>query len=183
MKEDIAEVLLTPAQIQARIKELARIISQDYAGQEPVLVCVLKGAALFLADLMKAISIPVYIDFMAIASYGPGQTYPGAVRMLKDLDSALTGRPVILVEDIIDTGSTIDYLINILKARKPESLEVCVLLDKPSRHLVDISLKYVGFTIADLFVVGYGLDFNQRYRNLPFVCTLKPEIYRSCSLK
>lgn len=180
MWNDVLEIKLSEEQIGKKVKELGQAISQDYAQIEPVLVCVLKGAAIFLADLIRQITIPVTLDFMAIASYGPGQTSPGIVRTLKDLDSSITGRHVLLIEDIIDTGQTVDYLLRILAARQPVSLEVCILLDKPARRQVSLPLKYVGFTLPDLFVVGYGLDYGQRYRNLPFVCTLKPEAYRSC---
>ena len=183
MLEAVSEILVTADKIQARAKELGQAISKDYAGREPVLACVLKGAAVFLADLMRNITVPVTVDFLSIASYGPGQESSGIVRMTKDLDMSISGQDVLLIEDIIDTGRTLSYLLQFLSARQPKSLEVCVLLDKPSRHLVQLPLKYVGFEIPDKFVVGYGLDYNQRYRNLPFVCTLKPSAYRSASLR
>lgn len=183
MLEDAAEILVTEDKIQARVKELGRAITRDYAGKELVLACVLKGAAIFLADLTRNITIPASLDFLSIASYGPGQESSGIVKMVKDLDMSISGRHVLLIEDIIDTGRTLSYILQLLSARQPASLEVCVLLDKPSRHLVNVPLKYVGFEIPDKFVVGYGLDYNQKYRNLPFVCTLRPETYSSASFR
>lgn len=174
---DIARVLFSEAQIQDRIKQLGAAISRDYAHTTPLLVSVLKGALYFMADLTRAITIPITIDFMAITSYGEDQGSSGAVRLIKDLDEKITGRHVILVEDIIDTGLTAAYLLRTLAARDPASLRICALLDKAARRIVDtLPIAYRGFDVPDAFVVGYGLDYRQLYRNLPFVGVLKPEV-------
>lgn len=167
------DVLLTEAQIQARVRELAAEIAADFAG-EPQLhfVSVLKGAFLFLGDLIRALDRPVSIDFMAVSSYGKSTSSSGEVRLLKDLDSGLEGRHVIIVEDIVDTGLTLAYLQEILHARSPKSLRTACLLSKPSRRVVDVKVDYVGFTIEDKFVVGYGLDYAEQYRNLPYLAVL-----------
>ncbi len=171
----VSEVLLTEAQIQQRVAELGAAISADYAGREPVLVGVLKGVLLFMADLMRQVTVPFMMDFIAIASYG-GQVGPGQVRLLKDLDLNITGRHVLFVEDMVDTGLTLNYLLRLLREREPASLEVCTLFDKPRLRLVKLPLKYVGFELPDRFVVGYGLDYRQRYRNLPFVGVLAADL-------
>ncbi len=177
LAEDIARVLIPEARLQDRIRQLGAEISRDYAGTTPVLVSVLKGALYFMADLTRAISIPIVIDFMAITSYGDQQATSGAVRLIKDLDEQITGRHVILVEDIIDTGLTASYLLRTLRARDPASLCICTLLDKTARRIVDtLPIRYRGFEVPDEFVVGYGLDYRQLYRNLPFIGVLKPEV-------
>lgn len=173
--EDIAEVLVAEAELQARIHAIGTQISDDYAGKNLVLVSVLKGGFIFLADLCRAITLPVTIDLLAVSSYGPGARPTGVVKILKDLDESIAGRDVLVVEDIIDTGLTLSYLLRNLEPRAPASLKVCVLLDKPARRIVDLPIAYRGFEIPDRFVVGYGLDYRQRYRNLPFVATLTPE--------
>jgi hypoxanthine phosphoribosyltransferase len=173
---DIQEILVSTDQIQRRVKELGEAISRDYQDKEPILVSILKGAVFFLSDLARAISIHISLDFMAISSYGDSQKTSGVVRILKDLDETITGREVLIVEDIIDTGLTLRYLLNNLEARKPASLKICTLLDKPFRRIVKLPIAYQGFEIPDKFVVGYGLDYKQRYRNLPFIGVLKPEL-------
>ena len=177
LADDIARVLFTEAQIQDRIRAMAAQISRDYAATAPLLVSVLKGALYFMADLSRAITIPITIDFMAITSYGDETASTGAVRLIKDLDEKITGRHVLLVEDIIDTGLTADYLLRTLRARDPASLNICTLLDKAARRIVDtLPIQYRGFEVPDEFVVGYGLDHRQLYRNLPFIGVLKPEV-------
>lgn len=177
LAEDIDRVLFTEAQIQARIRELAQAISADYRDRTPLLVSVLKGGLYFIADLTRAITIPTALDFMAITSYGPAQGSSGAVRLIKDLDEEISGREVVLVEDIIDTGLTAAYLLRTLRARDPASLQICTLLDKTARRIVDtLPIRYRGFEVPDLYVVGYGLDYRQLYRNLPFIGVLKPEV-------
>jgi hypoxanthine phosphoribosyltransferase len=177
LHEDVAEILITEESIQARTHELGRQISQDYEGQDLLLVCVLKGAIAFLADLMQQIAVPHEIDFMAISSYGASTESSGVVRILKDLDTNIDGRNVLIVEDIIDTGRTLNYITQNLRTRNPSSLRICTLLDKPSRREIDIPLDYVGFEIPSKFVIGYGLDFGEIYRNLPYVGVLKQEKY------
>jgi hypoxanthine phosphoribosyltransferase len=166
-------VMFTTEEIQARVKSLAAEILKDYRPDDDLhLVCVLKGAFLFLGDLIRAMSRSVSVDFMAVSSYGKGTTSSGEVRLVKDLDSGLEGRNVIIVEDIVDTGLTLSYLQEILKARSPKTLRTACLLSKPSRRMVDVHVDYIGFTIEDRFVVGYGLDFAEKYRNLPFIGVL-----------
>ena len=177
---DVAEVLLSEEQIAAKVAELGKRISDDYAGRELTLVSVLKGSLPFMADLMRRITLPLRIDLMEVSSYGGTSTESsGLVRILKDLSAPIDGRDVLLVEDIIDTGLTLNYLIRYLKGKNPNSIKVCSLLDKPARRLVVIPLDYVGFEIPDAFVVGYGLDFGEVYRNLRFVGVLRPEAYES----
>lgn len=178
LEADIAEVLLTEEQIQAKVAELGARISADYAGRELTLVSVLKGSLPFMADLMRQLRIPIRIDLMEVSSYGGSATETsGLVRILKDLSSSIEGRDVLIVEDIIDTGLTLNYLIRYLRGKNPRSLRICTLLDKPARRLVDIPVDYIGFTIPDQFVVGYGLDYGELYRNLRFVGVLRPEVY------
>lgn len=165
----IPRILITREQIKTRVKELAGQISQDYAGTEPVLVCILRGAVVFLSDLMRELSIPASVDFMAISSYGAATNSSGEVRLLKDLDDSIEGKDVLVVEDIIDSGRTLKFLLESLWVRNPRSLKVCVLLDKPSRRTVDLAVDYVGFHIPEVFVVGYGLDLAGRFRNLPYI--------------
>ena len=174
---DIAHVLLSEEQIHARTQELGAKISADYAGRELSLICVLKGGVVFLADLIRSVHIPVRIDFMATSSYGAATQSSGVVRILKDLDMTIEGRNVLIVEDIIDTGHTLTYLVRILHERRPASLRICTLLNKPERREIEMPIDYVGFDIPNEFVVGYGLDYNERYRNLPYIGVLKPEMY------
>jgi hypoxanthine phosphoribosyltransferase len=174
LADDVRQVLISADQIQARVLELGQAISEDYAGRNPLLVGVLKGVVIFMADLLRAITIPVEVDFLAVSSYTPELRDQGVVRLMKDLEAPITGRHVLFVEDVIDTGFTLNYLLNTLRARQPASLEVVVLFDKPGRRLMDTPLKYRGFELPDAFVVGCGLDFRERYRNLPFVGPLEP---------
>ncbi len=169
---ELGEVLVSAAELQRRVEELGEEISRDYAGRSLLLVGVLKGAVFFLSDLMRYIDVPVEVDFMAVASYGSATDSSGVVRILKDLDAAIEGRDVLIVEDIVDSGLTLQYLMRNLGSRNPATLEVCALLTKPGRRKVDLPTRYVGFEIADRFVVGYGLDYAERYRNLPFVAHL-----------
>jgi hypoxanthine phosphoribosyltransferase len=176
--DDVASVLVSEEQIQARVAELGAQISADFAGRELTLVSVLKGSLPFMADLMRAITIPVQIDLMEVSSYGGTATESsGLVRILKDLSSSIDGKDVLIVEDIIDTGLTLNYLIRYLRGKNPRSLHICTLLDKPARRLVEIPIDYLGFTIPDQFVVGYGLDYGEHYRNLPFIGVLQPQVY------
>jgi hypoxanthine phosphoribosyltransferase len=178
LQTDIGEVLLTEAQIQAKVAELGNRIGADYAGRQLTLVSVLKGSLPFMADLMRAIPIPLRIDLMEVSSYGGTSTESsGLVRILKDLSASIQGEEVLIVEDIIDTGLTLNYLVRYLRGKNPASLRICTLLDKPARRLVEIPVDYIGFTIPDQFVVGYGLDYGELYRNLRFVGVLRPEVY------
>jgi hypoxanthine phosphoribosyltransferase len=175
---DIGEVLLSEEAIQARVTQLGKQISADYAGRQLTLVSVLKGSLPFMADLMRAMTIPVRIDLMEVSSYGGASTESsGLVRILKDLSASIEGDEVLIVEDIIDTGLTLNYLVRYLRGKSPRSLRICTLLDKPARRLVEIPVDYIGFTIPDQFVVGYGLDYGELYRNLRFVGVLRPEVY------
>jgi hypoxanthine phosphoribosyltransferase len=169
----LGEVLVSAEDLQRRVVELGEEISRDYAGRPLLLVGVLKGAVFFLSDLMRYIDVPVEVDFMAVASYGSATDSSGVVRILKDLDAAIEGRDVLIVEDIVDSGLTLQYLLRNLGSRNPASLEVCALLTKPERRKVDLPTRYVGFEIPDRFVVGYGLDYAERYRNLPYVAALE----------
>ncbi|TYP58734.1 hypoxanthine phosphoribosyltransferase [Thermosediminibacter litoriperuensis] len=176
MLEDIKEVLITEEEIKNKLRELGGKITRDYKDKDDVLVVgVLKGAVLFIADLIRHIQLPVQVDFMAVSSYGASTKSSGVVRILKDLDEDIEGKNILIVEDIIDSGLTLSYLYSMLKSRKPASIKICTLLDKPSRRKVDIKVDYLGFEIPDFFVVGYGLDYNEKYRNLPFIGILKPE--------
>ena len=177
MKNDICRVLISEEQLKEKVTELGTQISRDYEGKKLLLVSILKGSVVFMADLMRAITIPARIDFMSVSSYGSGVKTSGVVKIIKDLDLNLEGYDVLIVEDILDSGMTLSYLVELLKSRNPASVEICSLLDKPERHKVEIALKYKGFTIPDEFVVGYGLDYAERYRNLPFIGVLKREIY------
>ena len=169
----VGEILISEAELQARIRALGAEISADYQGRELLLVGVLKGAVFFMADLMRAISVACEIDFMAISSYGAATDSSGVVRILKDLDINIDGRHVLVVEDIIDSGLTLSYLVRNLESRSPASLEVCALLTKPARREIEVPVRYVGFEIPDRFVVGYGLDYAERHRNLPYVAVLR----------
>ena len=173
----LAEILIPADRLQARIAELGEQITRDYAGTDLMLISVLKGSVLFLADLVRNISTPHAIDFMATSSYGNALESSGVVRILKDLDASIEGRNVLIVEDIIDTGRTLDYLVRILRARQPASLEICTLLNKPARREIPVAVKYIGFDIPDKFVLGYGLDWEEKYRNLPYIAVLAPEVY------
>jgi len=176
LERAVTEVLIDPKTLQARIGELGDEISADYEGRDLLLVGVLKGAVFFMADLMRNLTIPCEIDFMAISSYGDSTDSSGVVRILKDLDINIEGRDVLVVEDIIDSGLTLSYLIRNLEAREPASLEVCALLTKPDRREIEVPVRYVGFEIPNRFVIGYGLDFAERYRNLPYVGVLDPSL-------
>ncbi|MCY7416891.1 MAG: hypoxanthine phosphoribosyltransferase [Chloroflexi bacterium] len=176
--DDVAEVLVSEDQIRAKVAELGAQLTADYAGRPLTLVSVLKGSLPFMADLMRAISIPLTIDLMEVSSYGGAVTETsGLVRILKDLSASIEGKDVVIVEDIIDTGLTLNYLMRYLRGKNPGSLKICALLDKPARRLVEIDIDYRGFSIPDRFVIGYGLDYGEAYRNLPFIGVLKPEVY------
>ncbi len=179
MLDDIAEILLSQEALEKKVAELGAQISEDYKGKNLLLVGILKGSVVFMSDLMKKVSIPARIDFMSVSSYGAGTKTSGVVKIIKDLDLPLQDYDVLLVEDILDSGFTLHYLMQILSARSPRSLKICTLLDKPYSRRVDIRADYHGFDIPDKFVVGYGLDYAERYRNLPFVGVLKPEVYKS----
>jgi hypoxanthine phosphoribosyltransferase len=176
---DIERVLYSEQQIQEKIAEWGKQNSEDYAGKTPVLVGILKGCAFVMADLVRIIDIPVMVDFIAVSSYGPAVRNSGVARILKDLDISIEGRHVLVVEDIIDTGLTLSYILRTLRGRHPESLSVGTLFDKPARRFIDIPLRYKGIELPDEFVVGYGLDHHSRYRNLPFLGILKPETVES----
>lgn len=177
MRNDIQEVLYSEEQIQAKVAQLGERISRDYEGRNPLVICVLKGAFIFMSDLVKCISIPLEVDFMAVSSYGASTKSSGVVKIIKDLDVPVEGRDVIIVEDIIDSGLTLSYLIDVLQRRNAHSVTVVALFDKPGRRMVDLKPDYKGFTIPDAFVVGYGLDYAEKYRNLPYIGILKSEIY------
>ena len=179
LMNDIAQVLITEQQIRRRVKQLGKQISKDFEGKELVLVGILKGAAIFLADLVREITIPVDYDFVAISSYGADTRSSGVVRLLKDLDASIESKHVLVVEDIVDTGWTLrlSYIVENLRSRKAASVRVCTLLDKPSRRKVDVGIDYNGFIVEDKYVVGYGLDYQGRYRSLPFIGILNPEVY------
>ena len=179
LRADIDRILLTGEEIEQRVRELAEEVSRDYAGRTPLLVGVLKGVVPFMADLLRAITIPVEVDFMAVSSYTSEAREEGVVRLIKDLEAPITGRHVLFVEDIVDTGLTLSYLLRSLRARQPASLEVCVLFNKPKRRLIDIPLKYKGFDLPDRLVVGWGLDYRELYRNLPFVGLLRAEVFQN----
>jgi hypoxanthine phosphoribosyltransferase len=176
LDQAVGEVLIDEATLQGRIAELGAEISTDYAGRDLLLVGVLKGAVFFMADLMRELAVPCEIDFMAISSYGAATDSSGVVRILKDLEINLADRHVLVVEDIIDSGLTLSYLMRNLKARKPATLEICALLTKPERREIDVPVRYIGFEIPNRFVIGYGLDFAERYRNLPYVAVLHPDL-------
>ena len=176
LSPDISEVLFTAEQIQQRVAEIAGDISTMYRDKNPVLVGVLKGVLFFMADLLRELPIAAEVDFLSVANYSNDSRSQGLVRLVKDLETPIEGRHVLFVEDVIDTGLTLNYLLRTLKARQPASLEVCVLFNKPTKRLIEIPLRFKGFDIPDRFVVGYGLDFREKYRNLPFVGSLKPGV-------
>jgi hypoxanthine phosphoribosyltransferase len=177
LHDDVEEILRDARTITDRVAELGAEISSDFADRDPVLVSVLKGSIIFLADLMRAMELPTSIDLMEVSSYGAGTESSGQVRIIKDLSNTIQDRHVIVVEDIIDTGLTLNYLLRYLADKRPASVSIVCLLDKPARRLAEIPIDYVGFTIPDRFVIGYGLDFDERYRNLPYIGVLKPSVY------
>ena len=176
MSEKI-KVLLSEEEVDARIRQIAAKISKDYAGKEIHMICVLKGGVFFTCELAKRITVPVSLDFMSVSSYGDDTKSSGVVKIVKDLDQDLSGKDVLIVEDILDTGVTLSHLVPMLKLRRPNSVRLCTILSKPSRRKVDIEPDYCGFEVPDEFVVGYGLDYDEKYRNLPYVGVLKPEVY------
>ena len=177
MMPDVKEVLITSQDIEDKVREIGARITEDYRGEKPLLIGILRGAVVIMSDLMRHIDLQCELDFMDISSYGTGTSSSGVVRILKDLEEDITGRHVLIVEDIIDTGLTLSYLLRSLQARKPASLEICALLSKPSRRRADLEVRYLGFEVPDEFVVGYGLDYAGAYRNLPDICVLKPEVF------
>lgn len=177
MHQDVETIYASEEQIRQRIEELGREITRDYEGREPLFVGVLKGCFMFMADLMRACEVACTVDFMVVSSYGSGTRSSGAVEIVKDLSQDIAGKDLIIVEDILDSGNTLSYLTKFLLARQPASIRIVTLLDKPDRRTADIKADYVGFTIPDAFVVGYGLDYDQRYRNLPYIGVLKPDVY------
>lgn len=178
MNQDIDHILVSEEQLQAKVAELGAAISRDYAGKDLLLVSILKGSVVFMADLMRAITIPCAIDFMVVSSYGGANTSStGLVKIVKDLDQDLTGKDVLIVEDILDTGITLSHLVPMLEMRRPNSVRLCTILSKPSRRQADIEPDYLGFEVPDEFVVGYGLDYDEKYRNLPYIGILKPRVY------
>ncbi|MBP1996158.1 hypoxanthine phosphoribosyltransferase [Paenibacillus eucommiae] len=177
MHSDIQEILYSEEEIQAKIKELGEIISSDYEGRNPLVICVLKGAFVFMADLVKRITVPLELDFMAVSSYGQSTKSSGIVKIVKDLDVSVEGRHILIVEDIIDSGLTLSYLIDVLERRNALSISVVALFHKPARKVVELEADYLGYALPDEFVVGYGLDYAEKYRNLPFIGVLKPAIY------
>ncbi|KQX57755.1 hypoxanthine phosphoribosyltransferase [Paenibacillus alginolyticus] len=179
MYSDIQEVLYSEEQIQGKIKELGEKLSIDYEGKNPLVICVLKGAFIFMADLVKQIRVPLELDFMAVSSYGQSTKSSGVVKIIKDLDVPVEGRHILIVEDIIDSGLTLSYLIDVLERRNAKTISVVALFNKPARRTVDLEPEYAGYVLPDEFVVGYGLDYAEKYRNLPFIGILKPEIYSS----
>ena len=177
LERDIQEVLFSEEQLKKRVQEIAGEIQRDYAGKEIMLISVLRGSFIFMADLCRAIDLPCTLDFMAVSSYGKGTSSSGQVQITKDLSEDISGRHIIVVEDILDSGNTLSYLLKILQHRHPASIRLCTLLDKPERRVKPVELHYCGFTIPDAFVVGYGLDFDQHYRQLPYIGVLKPSVY------
>lgn len=177
MLQDIQEILYSEEQLRGRIKELGEQISRDYKGKELLLVGILKGSVMFMSDLLKEITIPCQMDFMSVSSYGMASTSSGVVRILKDLDHEIEGKNVLVIEDIIDSGTTLKYLIKYLNSRNPESVEIACLLNKPDRRKVELDVKYLGYDVPDYFLVGYGLDYAEMYRNLPFIGILKERVY------
>ncbi|MEG0877851.1 MAG: hypoxanthine phosphoribosyltransferase [Oscillospiraceae bacterium] len=177
MHEDVLKVLLTEEEIAAKVADMGKQISKDYAGKNLMLVTVLKGAVVFLADIMREIDIHAEIDFMVVSSYGAGVKSSGVVKIIKDLDVALEGKDILIIEDILDSGLTLNYIKDLLTGRNPASIKIATLLDKPIRRKVDLQADYVGFVVPDEFVIGYGLDFDEKYRNLPYIGVLKPEVY------
>ena len=179
MKNDIERILFSEEELKTRVAELGRQITEDYVGRAPVIISILRGSYIFMAALTRQIDLPCTVDFMAVSSYGTGTSSSGQVKIIKDLSESIEGRDVLVVEDILDSGNTLSYLVELLKARHAASIKLCTLLDKPSRRTKPIYADYVGFPVEDLFVVGYGLDYAEQYRNLPYIGILKPEVYES----
>lgn len=177
MKEDLKEILFSEETLKDKIVDMAKKISEDYEGKDLLVVGILKGSVIFAAELIKNISIPCEIDFMAVSSYGNSTETSGVVRILKDLDQHIEGKHILIVEDIVDTGTTLNYLLKYLKARKAASIKIATLLNKPARRKVEIDVEYIGFEVGDGFIVGYGIDYAEKYRNLPCIGILKPEVY------
>jgi len=177
MEQDIERILFTEAELKQRVTAMAAEINRDYAGKAPMLVSVLRGSFIFMADLIRGIALPCTVDFMSVSSYGKGTKSSGQVQITKDLSEDISGRDILVVEDILDSGNTLNYLLKILQARHPASIRLCALLDKPSRRVQPVSAEYTGFSIPDYFVVGYGLDYAEKYRNLPYIGVLKPSVY------
>jgi len=177
MKNDVKDILFDEAALNVRIQELGALITKDYAGQDLLVIGILKGANMFMSDLIRKIDLPVHIDFMAVSSYGHSTESSGVVKIIKDLDYEIEGQNVLIVEDIVDTGLTLRYLTENLASRSPKSVKICTLLDKPERRKVEIAIDYKGFDIPDVFIVGYGIDYAEKYRNLPYVASLKEEVY------
>jgi len=177
LEQDIERILFTEAQLKERVAAVAAEINRDYIGRSPMLVSVLRGSFIFMADLIREITLPCTVDFMAVSSYGGGTRTSGQVQITKDLSEDISGRDIIVVEDILDSGNTLSYLLRILQARHPASIKLCTLLDKPSRRVKAVKADYMGFSIPDFFVVGYGLDYAEKYRNLPYIGVLKPTVY------
>lgn len=177
MQQDVEKILYTEEELRARVRELGAQITIDYQGKALVLASVLRGSYIFMADLTRAIDLPISVDFMAVSSYGSGTVSSGQVEIKKDLSDSIEGKDLLIVEDILDSGNTLYYLLDVLRARKPASIRICTLMDKPSRRAKPIRADYVGFTIPDAFIVGYGLDYDEKYRNLPYVGVLKPSVY------
>jgi len=177
VKNDILKVLISKEELEAKVKELGQMITRDYKDKDLMIVGILKGCVIFLSDLIREIDLPLTMDFMVVSSYGSSTKSSGVVRIIKDLEKDIAGKDVLIVEDIVDTGLTLNYLVDYLKSRNANSVKICTLLEKPDRRKVEVDLEYVGFHIPDEFVVGYGLDYAEVYRNLPFVCILKPEVY------
>lgn len=177
MKEDVLRVLLSEDEIREKVRELGGKITADYKNSNLMLVTVLKGAVVFLADMMRQIDVPAEIDFMVVSSYGSGVKSSGVVKIVKDLDVPLAGKDILIVEDILDSGLTLSYIKELLESRGPRSIRIATLLDKPSRRKVDLQADYIGFSVPDEFVIGYGLDYDEKYRNLPYIGILKPEVY------
>ena len=177
MREDIKEILFTQEDLKAITKELGEKVTRDYKDKKLYLVTILKGAVVFLTDFMRNVDLPCEVDFLVVSSYGSGVTSSGNVKIIKDLDVPLEDKDILIVEDILDSGNTLKFVVDMIKKRHPKSVEICALLDKPSRRIADIQAKYVGREIPDEFVVGYGLDYDEKYRNLPYLGVLKPEVY------
>ena len=178
MHKDVEQILYTEEELRSRVRELGSQITADYAGRAPLLISVLRGSYIFMADLTRAIHLDVTVDFMVVSSYGAGTASSGQVEIKKDLSDSIEGRDLLIVEDILDSGNTLYYLLDVLRARKPASIRLCTLMDKPERRVKPIKADYVGFTIPDAFIVGYGLDYAEKYRNLPYVGILKPSVYQ-----
>ena len=179
LEKDIDHILFSEEQLKARVREIAGQIDRDFAGKEPMLISVLRGSFIFMADLMRSITLPCTVDFMAVSSYGAGTTSSGQVKITKDLSESIEGRDIIVVEDILDSGNTLSYLLQILQARHPASMKLCTLLDKPDRRIKPVHVDYSGFSIPDEFVVGYGLDIAEKYSYLPYIGVLKPCVYEA----